>query len=185
MNQPGAQVQNLHQGSTVATIHPKPRMKDDHLRIVTRDGTKTGDDGPWKQVQLVGKKKVAFNIATKPNTFFEAKQVIGRNLGKIPIIDMLFSFDPSVEVGPSWQHGTLHKFFEIFVSLERDSDALVKLEALMHLPNKTVKDFAVNSLQKRKTGKEMRMNIQIGDYEVDSVILDLGSDVNILTKQTW
>ena len=31
----------------------------------------------------------------------------------------------------------------------------------------------------------MRMNIQIGDYEVDSVILDLGSDVNILTKQTW
>ena len=28
------------------------------------------------------------------------------------------------------------------------------------------------------------MNIQIGDYEVDSVILDLGSDVNILTKQT-
>ena len=29
------------------------------------------------------------------------------------------------------------------------------------------------------------MNIQIGDYEVDSVILDLGSDVNILTKKTW
>ena len=29
------------------------------------------------------------------------------------------------------------------------------------------------------------MNIQIGDYEVDLVILDLGSDLNILTKQTW
>ena len=29
------------------------------------------------------------------------------------------------------------------------------------------------------------MNIQIRDYEVDSVILDLGSDVNIMTKQTW
>ena len=29
------------------------------------------------------------------------------------------------------------------------------------------------------------MNIQIRDYEVDSVILDLGSYVNILTKQTW
>ena len=28
------------------------------------------------------------------------------------------------------------------------------------------------------------MNIQIGDYEVDSVILDLGSDINILTNQT-
>ena len=31
----------------------------------------------------------------------------------------------------------------------------------------------------------MHMNIQIGDYEVDLVILDLGSNVNILTKQTW
>ena len=29
------------------------------------------------------------------------------------------------------------------------------------------------------------MNIQIGDYEVDLVILDLGSDVNILTKHMW
>ena len=29
------------------------------------------------------------------------------------------------------------------------------------------------------------MNVQIGDYEVDSVILDLGLDVNILKKQTW
>ena len=29
------------------------------------------------------------------------------------------------------------------------------------------------------------MNIYIGYYEVDSVILDLGSDVNILTKKTW
>ena len=29
------------------------------------------------------------------------------------------------------------------------------------------------------------MNVQIGDYEVDSVILALGSDVNILTKQNW
>ena len=31
----------------------------------------------------------------------------------------------------------------------------------------------------------MRMNIQIRDYEVDSVILDLRSDVNILTKPNW
>ena len=54
----------------------------------------------------------------------------------------------------------------------------------MHLLDKIAKDSAMNSLQKRKTGKEMRMNVQIGDYEVDSVILDLGSDVNILTNQT-
>ena len=43
----------------------------------------------------------------------------------------------------------------------------------------------VNSLQKRKTGKEMRMNIHIQYYKVDSVILDLRSNVNILTKKNW
>ena len=97
---------------------------------------------------------------------------------------MPFSFDPSVEAGPSWQHGTLQKFFESCISLERDSNTLVELETLLHHPDKIVKDSALNSLQKRKTGKEMRMNVQIRNYEVDSIILDLGSDVNILTKKT-
>ena len=29
------------------------------------------------------------------------------------------------------------------------------------------------------------MNVRIGDYEMDEVILDLGSEVNVLSKQTW
>ena len=29
------------------------------------------------------------------------------------------------------------------------------------------------------------MTTQIGDYDMDYIILDLGSDVNILTRQTW
>ena len=66
-----------------------------------------------------------------------------------------------------------------------DLDALATIENLLHCPRKEWKDSAVNSLHKKNKGKEMHMNIQIGDYEVDSVILDLGSDVNILTKQTW
>ena len=36
-----------------------------------------------------------------------------------------------------------------------------------------------------RTWKEMRLNAQIGDYDMDEVILDLGSEVNVLTKQTW
>ena len=43
----------------------------------------------------------------------------------------------------------------------------------------------MNSLHRKQIGKEMRMNIQIGDYKVDSIIMDLGLDVNILTKETW
>ena len=35
------------------------------------------------------------------------------------------------------------------------------------------------------TGREMHLTTQIGEYEMDQVILDLGSDMNVLPKQTW
>ena len=37
--------------------------------------------------------------------------------------------------------------------------------------------------KKKRTGQEMRMTAQIGEYEMDQVILDLGSDANVLPKQ--
>ena len=44
----------------------------------------------------------------------------------------------------------------------------------------------VNQVRKKfKTSCELRMNSQIGDYDMDYIILDLGFDVNILTRQTW
>ena len=49
---------------------------------------------------------MAFNIATQRDTLFGVKNAIERNLGKLPIVDMPFAFDLSVEVGTSWQHGT-------------------------------------------------------------------------------
>ena len=36
-----------------------------------------------------------------------------------------------------------------------------------------------------KTGHELRTTAQIGDYDMDYIVLDLGSDVNILTRKTW
>ena len=92
---------NLNQGSTVATIQAKPWMKDVYIGVVTCAGAMTGEDGPWQQVCLTGKKKVAFDIAMEKDTFFEAKHAIERNPGKLPIIDMSSAFDPTVEVGQS------------------------------------------------------------------------------------
>ena len=68
------------------------------------------------------------------------------------------------------------------MSLEKDLNALTKILSLLDQIEKGWKESSVNSLHKKKTGKEMRMNIQIGDYEVDSVIFYLGSDINILRK---
>ena len=43
-----------------------------------------------------------------------------------------------------------------------------------------VKDVHKIYKHKRRTGREMQLTMQIGDYEIDQVILDLGSDVNVL-----
>ena len=37
---------------------------------------------------------------------------------------------------------------------------------------------------KARIGHEMRLTVEIGEYEMDQVVLDLGSDVNVLPKQT-
>ena len=42
-------------------------------------------------------------------------------------------------------------------------------------------DIRINHVGKiLNIGRELRMNSQIGDYDMDYIILDLGSDVNIL-----
>lgn len=38
---------------------------------------------------------------------------------------------------------------------------------------------------KLRTGHKMRLTMKIGDYEMDQVILDLGSNVNVFPKKTW
>lgn len=39
--------------------------------------------------------------------------------------------------------------------------------------------------QKRRKGKEFRLDAQIHGYNIKDVMLDLGSYVNILPKKSW
>jgi hypothetical protein len=38
--------------------------------------------------------------------------------------------------------------------------------------------------KKRRKNKELHPNAQIGEYDIDYVVLDLGSDFNVMMKQT-
>jgi hypothetical protein len=49
------------------------------------------------------------------------------------------------------------------------------------LLNRTVHQIG----KKRRTNKELHLNAQIGEYDIDYVVVDLGSEVNVMTKQTW
>lgn len=50
----------------------------------------------------------------------------------------------------------------------------------------TTTERAVNQIKRYiRTGREMRLSTVIGSYEMDEVVFDLGSEVNVMTKQTW
>lgn len=52
--------------------------------------------------------------------------------------------------------------------------------------NATEKPRVVRKIgrHKTRTGHEMRLTAEIGEYEMDQVILDLWLDANVLPKQT-
>ena len=81
----------------------------------------------------------------------------------------------------------LKLFLSSCLVLIKDKEVLVELEALIEtLSEGDPSPKKVSSINtKLKTRRELRMTVQIGDYDMDYIILDLGSDVNILTCQTW
>ena len=73
------------------------------------------------------------------------------------------------------------------LALIQDKDAIAKLQALIQetlVESHLEKKF--NQVRKKfKTGHALRMTAQIGNYDMDYIILYLGFDVNILTQKTW
>ena len=71
----------------------------------------------------------------------------------------------------------------------RDERALVEIQNLINKCEQPISLATTNNVYHIKKhiriGREMRLSAQIGDYDMDEVILDLGFEVNVLTKQTW
>lgn len=85
----------------------------------------------------------------------------------------------------------LTTFLETCTKLLHDIKAVKQLQELI---NKCVGKEGVDEGHHviRKIGKhkvrigcKVRLNAQIGEYEMDEVIVDLGSNVNVFPKQTW
>ena len=73
------------------------------------------------------------------------------------------------------------------LTLIQDKDVVAELQAMIEeIPVEPRPKKKVNQVRKKfKIDRKLRMTTQIGDYDMDYIILDLGSDVNILTRQTW
>ena len=68
--------------------------------------------------------------------------------------------------------------------LIQDKDDILELQEIIDdIPVEPQIEKKVNQVRRKcKIGHEIRMNAQIGDYDMDYIILDLGLDVNILTR---
>ena len=64
---------------------------------------------------------------------------------------------------------------------------VTELTYLIEEPQEEVQqENRVNNIGKiLKTSRELRMTAEIGDYEMDYIILDTGFNLNILMRQNW
>jgi len=81
----------------------------------------------------------------------------------------------------------LTTFVETCMNLLHDSKAVKGLQELITRCVGEGEPRVVRKVGKHAlhTGREMRLTTQIREYEMDQVILDSGSDLNVLPKQTW
>ncbi len=159
-------------------MRPEPRKEDPNVNIVLRSGITIGDDkgkqpeeSAW--VRKAPTKEPKFDLERAKATFIEAK----KSFTKASTLGSKDQLEPRMD--PSM----LTTFLETCTKLVHDSKAIKGLQELITRCMGSGKPRVVRKLGKNalRTGTEMILNTQIGEYEMDQVILDLGSD----TKQTW
>jgi len=158
--------------------------EDPNVNIVLLSGITMGDDkdkqpedSTWVYKALT--KEVEFDLERAKETFREAKK-------SFDDASTSGSKDRSeLEMDPSM----LTTFLETCMKLLRYSKAVKGLQELINRYTRTMhgEPCLVWKIGKHatRTGREMRLIVQIGEYEINQVILDLGSDANVLLKQTW
>jgi hypothetical protein len=99
-------------------------------------------------------------------------------------------FDQFASPGEGKEVSKLMEFLCTCINLIKDERDVQELQNLIRqyeigriaaLLNKEVHQVS----RKRRTNKELHLNTQIGYYDIDYVVLDLGSEVNVMMKKTW
>jgi hypothetical protein len=102
---------------------------------------------------------------------------------------MLSLMDLTNEVHPGDQVSNIRTFLQSCVQLFKDPSSVRILQNLLDRCNTNnegkLDHRTVNCLHaRRRTSREFRLNANIGDFNMGDVILDLGSEVNVLPKKT-
>jgi hypothetical protein len=103
---------------------------------------------------------------------------------------MPLAFDHFASPGEGKEVRILMEFLCTCINLIKDEKSIQEIQNLIRqyeigrenpLLNKAVHQLC----KKRRKNTELHLNAQIGDYDIDYLVLDLGPQVNVMTKQTW
>jgi hypothetical protein len=108
----------------------------------------------------------------------------------IPTYDMPSLLDHTNEAQPLEQVSTINDFMKSCVKLLNEPSSVKVLQNMLEICNACVEGNlekkTINHLDtRRRTSREFKLNANIGDFNMGDVILDLGSEVNVLPKKTW
>ena len=181
------QERNSKPSSSVQLIAVEPRPIP-AVNVVTRSGATTEAQCQAKQpdeawVHKAVEKTPAFDVRREKETFLEARQDFVDS--DLPAPNKQHQQLQSQEDSQG-QVSTLSLFLQSCIKLLRNQNALNELQKVIQScePHQSPdSERAVSRV--RRTGREMRLHAQVGEYDMKDIILDLGSEVNILTKQTW
>jgi hypothetical protein len=104
--------------------------------------------------------------------------------------EMPSSLDHTNEAHPIGKVSTIKDFLQSCFKLLNDPSSVKVLQNMLEicstevegkLEQKTVNHFHT----RRRTSREFRLNANIRDFNMGDIILDLGSEVNLLPKSTW
>jgi hypothetical protein len=109
---------------------------------------------------------------------------------EVPEFEMPPSLDHTKEMQPLGQVSTLEGFLQSCVKILNDPFSVKILQSMLEICSIETEGKPehkkINHLHtRRRTSRESRMNSNIRDFNMGDIILDLGSEVNVLPKKTW
>lgn len=172
-------------------MRAQPREEDHNINIIMCIGMATGE---YKGKKLetkgwepkVAEKEVGFHLNQAKETFTEAKNKFFE--ASMPGSQEKLGGNSEVQdVDPSF----LTTLLKTFMKLLRDQKVVEGLQEFIENFSSQIKipseQCTMRKLAKHKkwTRRKMSLTAQIGEYEKDKVILDLGYDANGLPKMAW
>jgi len=197
-----AKIQEKQQNQNVQLNGIEQRLPDPTVNVVTYSGAVTGGQ-PMKSnrswVRKAEDKQPAIDLSKIKETFVNASKEFcmpnppsskGKELEVIDRSMELHSDEKAStsvaacrEIEPA---SNIKSFLQGRLKLIRDENAQLEIQRLIDYCDPATMERVVNQVKIYfQIGREMRLSVVIGSYKMDEVVLDLGSEVNVMTKQTW